>query len=52
MLADKAKTQFYNRNKWRPICFAARFLIDFEAKYSNNELELLAMVWAIKDFKC
>ena len=31
--------------------FASRFLTDFESKYSINELELLAVVWAIEQFK-
>ena len=36
---------------WKPICFASRFLQDFEAKYSINELYLLALVWAVEKFK-
>ena len=35
----------------KPICFASRFLPDFEAKFSINELELLPIVWAIEHFK-
>ena len=31
--------------------FASRFLTEFETKYSINELELLAVVWAIEHFK-
>ena len=31
--------------------FATRFSTDFEAKYSINKLELLAVVWAIEHFK-
>ena len=38
-------------NEWKLICFASRFLTDFEAKYSKNELELLAIVWAVEHFK-
>ena len=37
--------------EWRPICFASRFLTDFESKYSINELELLAIVWAVEHFR-
>ena len=37
--------------EWKPTCFASRFLTDFEMKYSINELELLAIVWAIEHFK-
>ena len=37
--------------EWKPICFASRFLRKFEAIYSINELELLAIVWAVKHFK-
>ena len=36
---------------WKPISYASRFLTELEAKYSINELELLAVVWAIKHFK-
>ena len=36
---------------WKPISYASRFLTEFEAKYSINELELLAVVWAIEHFK-
>ena len=43
--------QKQNENEWKPICFASRFLTDFEMKYSINELELLAIVWAIEHFK-
>ena len=39
--------QKQSNNEWRPICFASRFLTDFETKYSINELELLAIVWAV-----
>ena len=40
-----------NENKWSPIHFASRFLTPLESKYSINELELLAIVWAIEHFK-
>ena len=43
--------QKQSNNEWRPICFASRFLTDFETKYSINELELLAIVWAVEHFK-
>ena len=43
--------QIQENGEWRPICFASRFLTDFEAKFSINELELLAIVWAIEHFK-
>ena len=36
---------------WRPIHFASRFLTPLEENYSINELELLAVVWAIEHFK-
>ena len=36
---------------WKPISYASRFLTELEAKYSINELELLAVVWAIEHFK-
>ena len=34
-----------------PICVASRFLIKVETKDSNNELELLAILWAVEHFK-
>ena len=40
-----------NENNWRPIHFASRFLTPLECKYSINELELLAVVWAVEHFK-
>ena len=33
---------------WRAVHFASRLVITFEQKYSNNELELLTVVWAKK----
>ena len=40
-----------NEKNWRPIHFASRILTPLESKYSINELELLAIVWAIEHFK-
>ena len=37
--------QSRSNGEWKPICFTSSFLTDFEAKYSINELELLAIVW-------
>ena len=45
------QTDENNENNWRPIHFASRFLTPLESKYSINELELLAIVWAIQHFK-
>ena len=45
------QTDDNNENNWRPIHFASRFLTPLESKYSINELELLAIVWAIEHFK-
>ena len=36
---------------WATIAYASRFLNSCEKKYSVNELELLAAVWAIEHFK-
>ena len=38
-------------NDWVPISFASRYLNNQEKKYSSNELELLAVVWAVDRFK-
>ena len=43
--------QQQKNQKRKRVSFATRFLTDFEAKYSINELELLAVVWAIEHFK-
>ena len=39
------------KNEWIPISFASRYLNNQEKKYSTNELELLAVVWAVDRFK-
>ena len=36
---------------WQAIHFASRFITTFEQKYSINELELLALVWAVENFR-
>ena len=36
---------------WVPISFAPRYLNSQEKKYSTNELELLAVVWAVDRYK-
>ena len=43
--------QSQENGEWKPFCFASRFLTNFEAKYSFNELEILAIVWAVELFK-
>ena len=37
--------------EWIPIAFASRYLNTQEKKYSTNELELLAVVWSVDQFK-
>ena len=46
-----AVLQQNEENSWKPIAYASRFLTEFESKYSINELELLAVVWAVEHFK-
>ena len=36
---------------WVPISFAYRYLNAQEKEYSTNELELLAVVWAVDKYK-
>ena len=36
---------------WTPTAFASRFLKNAEVKYSTNELELLAIVWACEHYR-
>ena len=46
-----AVLQQKEKDDWKPISFASRFLTDLESKYSVNELELLAIVWAVEYFR-
>ena len=41
----------YGASGWHPISFASRYLNPAEKKYSTNELELLAVVWATEHFR-
>ena len=46
-----AVLQQQTKTGWQPISFASRFLAEFEQKYSINELELLAVIWAVENFR-
>lgn len=35
----------------RPVCFISRRLTDAETRYHSNELECLAVVWAVKKLR-
>ena len=41
----------YGASGWHPISFASRYLNPAEKKYSTNELDLLAVVWATEHFR-
>ena len=47
----RAVLQQCERNEWKPISYASRFLTELESKHSINELELLAVVWSVEHFK-
>ena len=47
----RAMLQQKQEEGWEPIHYASRFLTEFEQKYSINELELLAVMWAIENFR-
>ena len=36
---------------WKPISYVSRFMNEAELKYSINELELLAVVWAVTHYQ-
>ena len=40
-----------NNSIWRPVAYASRFLKKLKERYSTNELELIAIVWALEHFK-
>ena len=46
-----AVLQQQTQTGWQPISFASRFLAEFEQKYSINELELVAVIWAVENFR-
>ena len=40
-----------DKNEWELLSCASRYLSDYETRYSTNELELLAIVWAVEHFR-
>ena len=46
-----AVLQQKEQGMWKAISFASRFLNVLETKYSVDELELLAVVWALEQFR-
>ena len=47
----EANIEQKHSNVWHTKAFASRFLNNYESRYSTNELELLAVVWAVEHFK-
>ena len=45
-----AMIEQYRSNGWNPISVASRYLNAAEKKYSSNEIELLAVLWATEHF--
>ena len=43
--------QKFDDKDWKPISCASRCLTNYEQKYSTNELELLAIAWAVKHYR-
>ena len=39
------------KNEWELLSCASRYSSDYETRYSTNELELLAIVWAVENFR-
>ena len=39
------------KNEWELLSCTSRYLSDYEPRYSTNELELLAIVWAVEHFR-
>ena len=48
----KASIERKHDNVWHTIVFANGFSNNNENRCSTNELELLAVVWAVKHFNC
>ena len=40
-----------DKNEWELLSCASRYLSNYEIRYSTNELELLAIVWAVEHFR-
>ena len=57
IICDASKTglgavlQQKENGDWVPINFASRHLSNLETKYSTYELELLAVVWSIENYR-
>src|SRR5438309_12099120 len=43
--------QSKDAKNWHPIAFASRLLTDVERRYSTSERELLACIFALKEFR-
>ena len=47
----RSDARLHSHEGWQPISFASRYLNSVERKFSTNELEQLAVVWATEHYR-